>query len=195
VRKRRGEKAEVRFCGSRSRWDEWEEWRSPTATSLVFIELLRCSVLSLPCHPRGLEGRQERQRKSSRHMPVEEGRCKRSKPEREPAARQSGFGWLVLVSHYRGGHKGSRRILILVSPNLLTYLAYPGNSRRIHPAPWDNSILESSSLQRDNLWSPLFASLSLCSPPFFPFFPSSRLWGLPFLARRFFPVFSGAALR
>jgi hypothetical protein len=109
--------------------------------------------------------------------------------------RQSGFGWLVLVSHYRGGHKGSRRILILVSPNLLTYLAYPGNSRRIHPAPWDNSILESSSLQRDNLWSPLFASLSLCSPPFFPFFPSSRLWGLPFLARRFFPVFSGAALR
>jgi len=82
-----------------------------------------------------------------------------------------------------------------LSPNLLTYLAYPGNSRRIHPAPWDNSILESSSLQRDNLWSPLFASLSLCSPPFFPFFPSSRLRGLPFLARRFFPVFSGAALR
>jgi len=29
---------------------------------LVFIELLHRSVPSLPCHPRGLEGRQERER-------------------------------------------------------------------------------------------------------------------------------------
>lgn len=83
----------------------------------------------------------------------------------EKLTRRSGFGLGCSgVALPCGGHKGSRRILILVSPNLLTYLTYPRSSRRIHPAPWDNSIP-----------SPLFSNATTSAPliclSLFYFFP------------------------
>lgn len=69
-------------------------------------------------------------------------RCRREKPARRGAARRSGFGpGCSGVALPCGDHKGSRRILILVSPNLLTYLTYPeeltedssGTLRQLNP--------------------------------------------------------------
>lgn len=105
---------------------------------------------------------------------------------------------VVLVSHYRCGerdHKGSQRILILVSPNLLTYLTYPeeltedssGTLRQLNPKrvllfpTRQPPILLFASLVFSFLFS-LFLSLSL------PLRSPSSL--LPLL-----PVFSGTALR
>lgn len=123
--------------------------------------------------------RRKKQRRARAAVRWKKRRWKRAKPER------SRRGGLVLVRVVLGvalpcgGHKGSRRILILVSPNLLTYLTYPRSSRRIHPAPWDNSIP-----------SPLFSNATISAPliclSLFFFFPSS-LHNLPFLSRRFFP--------
>lgn len=113
--------------------------------------------------------------------------------------------WVVLVSRYRGGHKGSRRILILVSPNLLTYLTYPrsssgtlgqlnpefssssSHSRRSFPPSLPPSFSSSAMRQPPAL---LFASLSSSSFSFFRLSARSPFSFLPLL-----PVFSGAALR
>lgn len=168
-----GEKAEVR---SRSRWDEWEEWRLPTATSVVFIERLHRSAL--------WELSEKETEKGESGSKVEETKMEEGEVGEKPT-RRSGFGLGCSgVALPCGGHKGSRRILILVSPNLLTYLTYPRSSRRIHPAPWDNSILFSPTQQSPLL---LFASL------FSSFFILSSRSPFPLLP--LLPVFSGAALR
>lgn len=127
MRKQRGEKVRSRSC-----WDEWEEWRLPTATSVVFIELLHRSALWK------LSG--ERTEKGESGSKMVRTKMEESEAGEKPTWR-SGFGLGCSgVALPCGGHKGSRRILILVSPNLLTYLTYPRSSQRIHPAPWDNSI-------------------------------------------------------
>jgi len=129
------------------------------------------SVPLLP--PSRVAGRQTRERERERaRVSRRWGRKTQEVEERTGRRGSLVLVRVVLVSHYRGGHKGSRRILILVSPNLLTYLAYPRSSRRIHPAPWDNSIPESSSLQRDKLRSP-------CLPLFLSAFLLSFLFSLP----------------
>lgn len=97
--------------------------------------------------------------------------------EKPTAARRSGFGLGCSgVALPCGGHKGSRRILILVSPNLLTYLTYPRSSRRIHPAPWDNSIpspLLSNATTTGSSYLPLsFLLLFFLRPLLTVFFPS-----------------------
>lgn len=141
---------------SRSCWDEWEEWRLPTATSVVFIELLHRSAL--------WELSEETEKSESSSKMKKKRRWKRAKPEKP--TRRSGFGLGCSgVALPCGGHKGSRRILILVSPNLLTYLTYPRSSRRIHPAPWDNSI-PSPLLSNATTSAPL-----ICLSLFFFFHP------------------------
>lgn len=128
--------------------------------------------------------RMKKQRRARAAARWKERRWKRAKP-----TRRSGFGLGCSgVALPCGGHKGSRRILILVSPNLLTYLTYPGSSRRIHPAPWDNSIP-----------GPLFSNATTSAPLiclslfsfFFPLLSSQS----PFPLLPLLPVFSGAALR
>lgn len=119
----------------------------------------------------------------------EKRRWKRAKP-----ARRSGFGLGCSgVALPCGDHKGSRRILILLSPNLLTYLTYPSSSRRIHPAPWDNSI-PSSLLSNATTSDPLIclSLLLLLLLLFFLFSPPTRS---TFSLLPLLPVFSGAALR
>jgi len=116
------------------------------------------------------EGRERQQGEEETKM--EEGEAG------EKPTRRSGFGLGCSgVALPCGGHKGSRRILILVSPNLLTYLTYPRSSRRIHPAPWDNSI-PSPLLSNATTSAPL-----ICLSLFFFFHPHR----LPCLSRRFFP--------
>jgi len=95
---------------------------------------------------------------------VEETKMEEGEAGEKPT-RRSGFGLGCSgVALPCGGHKGSRRILILVSPNLLTYLTYPRSSRRIHPAPWDNSI-PSPPLSNATTFAPL-----ICLSLFFFFF-------------------------
>lgn len=176
MRKQRGEKVEIR---SRSCWDEWEEWRLPTATSVVFIELLHRSAL--------WELSEEETEKGESGSKVEGTKIEEGEARVKPT-RRSGFGLGCSgVALPCGGHKGSRRILILVSPNLLTYLTYPRSSWRIHPAPWDNSI-PSPLLSNATISAPL-----ICLSLFFFFsLLSSRS---PFPLLPLLPVFSGAALR
>lgn len=109
----------------------------PTATSIVFIELLHRSALL------GLSEKKKEREEIETNRKVGERRWKRAMPEREAgAARRSGFGpGCSGVALPCGDHKGSRRILILVSPNLLTYLTYPeeltedssGTLRQLNP--------------------------------------------------------------
>lgn len=177
MRKQRGEKVEVR---SRSCWDEWEEWRLPTATSVVFIELLHRSAL--------WELSEKETEKGESGSRMEGTKMKEGEAEEKPT-RRSGFGLGCSgVALPCGGHKGSRRILILVSPNLLTYLTYPRSSRRIHPAPWDNSIP-----------SPLFSNATTSTPliclSLFLLFTPPLFTVSPFPLLPLLPVFSGAALR
>jgi len=166
VRKQRGEKVRSRSC-----WDEWEKWRLLTATSVVFIELLHRSPL--------WELSEKETEKGESGSKVKETKMEKGEAGEKPT-RRSGFGLGCSgVALPCGGHKGSRRILILVSPNLLTYLTYPRSSRRIHPAPWDNSI-PSPLLSNATTFAPL-----ICLSLFFFF--SSSSYGLPFLSCRFFP--------
>lgn len=117
--------------------------------------------------------KKKKERKGRERKRKQDGRTKMEEGEAggEESARRSGFGLrAVLVSRYRGGHKGSRWILILVSPNLLTYLTYPRSSSGTLGQL--NPLLSESSFLRDNLrfsYLPLSLSLFLfCS--FFFFF-------------------------
>lgn len=142
MRKQRGEKVEVR---SRSCWDEWEEWRLPTATSVVFIELLHRSAL--------WELSEKETEKGESGSRMEGTKMKEGEAEEKPT-RRSGFGLGCSgVALPCGGHKGSRRILILVSPNLLTYLTYPRSLTEDSSGTLGQLNPESSFLQRDNLHS------------------------------------------
>lgn len=120
---------------------------------------------------RRIGGRERGEREQDGRTEMEKGEAGGEEP-----ARRSGFSLqALLVSRYRGGHKGSRWILILVSPNLLTYLTYPRSSSgtlgQLNPP-----LSESSSFLRDNLrfsYLPLSSS-SPSSPSFFSLAASSR---------------------
>lgn len=136
-----------------------------------------------------------RGREREKEKETERGREKRAKPtakwededgrersRRKKPARRSGFGpGCSGVALPCGDHKGSRRILILVSPNLLTYLTYPeeltedssGTLRQLNPK---------SSILSPTRQPPILICLSLFS---FSFYLS--LYGLSCLSCRFFP--------
>lgn len=112
----------------------------------------------------------------------------RERSRRKKPARRSGFGpGCSGVALPCGDHKGSRRILILVSPNLLTYLTYPeelaedssGTLRQLNPK---------SSILSPTRQPPILICLSLF---FLIFFSLSlfylSLYGLSCLSCRFFP--------
>lgn len=151
-------------------------------------------VLTSFCSFRIAEGRE-------REKETERGREKRAKPtvkwenedgrersRRKKPARRSGFGpGCSGVALPCGDHKGSRRILILVSPNLLTYLTYPeeltedssGTLRQLNPK---------SSILSPTRQPPILICLSL----FFFIFFSLSLFTYLFtvsscLSCRFFP--------
>ena len=139
------------------------------------------------------EGGRRRGREKEESDPARwEDEDERRRSRREKPARRFGFGpGCSGVALPCGDHKGSRRILILVSPNLLTYLTYPeeltedssGTLGQLNPK---------FSLPRDNLqfsYLPLSFLLS-----FFTVSPPLSLRS-PFSLLPLLPVFSGAALR
>lgn len=149
-------KGEIKF------WREKAVWRKSGGQIAILLGWMRGMALAYGYQRRvhwaptsfcSLRVSEEETEKGEGDSKVEGTKREESEAGEKPT-RRSGFGLGCSgVALPCGGHKGSRRILILVSPNLLTYLTYPRSSRRIHPAPWDNSIP-----------SPLFSNATTSAP-------------------------------